>query len=166
MGALSQDAHQLIGVRAQEDVGAARRAVTRMAAALPGNRAGEAELAATELATNLVRHTTSGGYLLLRPVGGAIELLAVDRGPGMPPGSLPAAVRQPAASRGGGLGIGLPAVRRLSAVFDCYSGSGGTIVLARLHGAAPRFTTSWRSRGRPRRGSRRSSARPKTPCTR
>jgi anti-sigma regulatory factor (Ser/Thr protein kinase) len=137
VGALSQQAHQLIGVRAQEDIGAARRAVSRMAARLPDNRAGEAELAATELATNLVRHTTSGGYLLCRLAGDAIELLAVDRGPGMPPGSLSAGQPQAAPSPGGGLGIGLPAVRRLSAVFDCYSGSAGTIVLARLHGAAP-----------------------------
>jgi anti-sigma regulatory factor (Ser/Thr protein kinase) len=138
VGALSQGAHHRICVRGGEDVGAARRAVARMAARLPASRAGEAELAVTELATNLVRHATAGGYLLCRPAGGGIELLAVDSGPGIPPGRI--SVTRPQAAvppRGAGLGVGLSAVRRLSAVFDCYSGPAGTIILARLHGSAP-----------------------------
>lgn len=73
----------------------------------------------------------------MRRVGGGIELLAVDSGPGIPPGSTSAIRTEAAASPRGGLGVGLSAVRRLSAVFDCYSGPAGTIVLARLNGAAP-----------------------------
>ncbi len=134
MGALTQRPHRLLAVRAEEDVGAARRTVARIAGSLPGAQAGSAELAATELATNLVRHATSGGYLLCRASGGAVELLAVDRGPGMPPGG-PEPARVP--PRAGGLGVGLSAVRRLSAVFDCYSRPSGTVILARLHGCAP-----------------------------
>jgi anti-sigma regulatory factor (Ser/Thr protein kinase) len=138
VGALSQDPHQRVGIRADEDIGAARRAVARMAARLPDSRAGEAELAATELASNLLRHTAAGGYLLCRGAGGGIELLAVDSGPGIPSERMPTTRPQAAAPpRGGGLGVGLPAVRRLSAVFDCYSGPTGTVILARLHGAAP-----------------------------
>jgi anti-sigma regulatory factor (Ser/Thr protein kinase) len=149
MGTLIQQPHRLLPVRAEEDVGAARRTVARMAGSLPGAQAGSAELAATELATNLVRHATSGGYLLCRAAGGGMELLAVDRGPGMPPGGPAPAGMAPAgvapagvapagmAPRAGGLGVGLSAVRRLSAVFDCYSRPSGTVILARLHGCPP-----------------------------
>ena len=140
MGPLSQAAHRRLTVRAGEDVGAARRAVARMAAGLPGRRAADAELASTELAANIVRHTASGGYLLCRRAGDGIELLAADYGPGLPPGALPAAPHAAAAPphlRGGGLGVGLATVTRLSADFDWYSAPGGTVILARLHGCDP-----------------------------
>ena len=142
MGALSQEPQLRLAIGAEEDVGAARRAVARMAARLPAIRASEAELAATELAANLFRHA-SGGYLLCRPAGGGIELISVDHGPGLRPGSLSPAPMQRLADRphagglGLGLGLGLASVRRLSAVFDHYTGPAGTIILARLHGCAP-----------------------------
>lgn len=140
MGALIQQPHRRITVRSEEDAGAARRAVARIAAGLPSaGTAAEAELTATELATNLVRHATPGGYLLCRRSGDGIELISVDMGPGLPAGWLRATetaipVLEP---RAGGLGVGLAAVRRLSAVFDCYSSQAGTVILARLRGCAP-----------------------------
>ena len=112
--------HRLYPVRAVEDVGVLRRAVANRAADLP---AGDAELVATELATNILRHT-AGGYVLCGPLDGGIELVAVDHGPGETAG-LPSVYR-------GGLGIGLAAVRRRSATFDLHTTPRGTVVLARL----------------------------------
>lgn len=143
-------AHRRHEVRVEEDVGALRRAVASMAGRLPGLRPGQPELAATELATNLVRHTTDGGYVLCREADGGIELLAVDRGPGMRPGGVPpwAIARGDDASLppfgGGGLGVGLAGVRRLSSIFDCYAAPGGTVVLARVGPAVPPADVSWR----------------------
>ena len=92
-----------------------------------------AGIVATELATNLVRHTT-GGEMLVRPLRssspGEIEILAIDRGRGM------ADVAESISdghSTGGTSGNGLGAVKRLSEEFDIYSQPGrGTVVLARL----------------------------------
>lgn len=131
MGALSEAPHRRHPVRVEEDVGALRRLVTHAAGALVGVRPGEAALAATELATNIVRHTSAGGYLLYRPLVRGFELVAVDRGPGM---LLPWRPPDAATPLGGaGLGVGLAGVERLASTFDLYSVRGeGTVVLARL----------------------------------
>ena len=160
MGALSEQVHRRHAVRVAEDVGALRRAAAAMAATLDGVRPGHAELAATELATNLTRHATSGGYVLLRSAGNAIELIAVDGGPGMPPASLPlgrsGAAAPPArpaldaASPGsrspgaGSLGAGLAGVERLACDFDWYSSPLGTVILTRV--GAPAATPAGRFR--------------------
>ncbi|MEV5412838.1 SpoIIE family protein phosphatase [Thermopolyspora sp. NPDC052614] len=143
--------HRRHDVRAEEDVGALRRAVASMAGRVPGLRLGEPELAATELATNLLRHTTGGGYVLCREADGGIELVAVDHGPGMRPGGVPpwAIARGgdaplPRSGGGGGLGVGLAGVRRLSSVFDCYASPHGSVVLARVGSAVPPADASWR----------------------
>ena len=74
--------HARFTVRFDEDVGAVRRAVGRCAASAGNVRDGDAELVATELAANIVRHAPGGGYVLVRPVGAGVELLAVDHGDG------------------------------------------------------------------------------------
>jgi anti-sigma regulatory factor (Ser/Thr protein kinase) len=138
--ALIQADHRRQDVRVEEDAGALRRAAARMAAGRAGVRAGEAELVATELATNIVRHAAPGGYVLYRPVEDGIELLAVDRGPGLRrlagwrSWASPEDERAPAPPlRGGGLGVGLRGVERIASTFDLYSTRGaGTVVLARL----------------------------------
>lgn len=125
METLREATHRRHAIRVEEDVGALRRAVARMAVTCHACRAGEAELVATELATNILLHTPSGGFVLFRPVDGdrGLELLAADTGP---------AVR-----RTGGLGAGLTTVERLASTFDLYTRDGaGTVVLARL-GAGP-----------------------------
>ncbi|MBG0812617.1 SpoIIE family protein phosphatase [Planomonospora sp. ID82291] len=131
MGALTQAEHQRHVIAAEEDVGAVRRAVAATARRLPCLREGEAELVVTELATNVLRHARAGGYVLHRPSGEGLELLAVDRGPGgvLPgvprwavpgldggPGPQPSGGRPawgsgpgPGAGPGGGLGTGLGA---------------------------------------------------------
>jgi hypothetical protein len=94
---------------------------------------GRAALVATELATNLVRHT-QGGEVVLRAQGEALDIVAWDRGPGIRD------IEQSMVdgfSTAGGAGTGLGAVRRLSDRFDVSSASpGGTIVAAGVGGGA------------------------------
>lgn len=101
-------------------------------------RRGQAEIVASELATNLWLHGR-GGWLLVRAHGleGGLELIAVDRGPGM--GDVAACLRD-GYSTTGTAGNGLGAIRRLAQVFDLYSRpDAGTVVLAQLlpPGTAP-----------------------------
>jgi hypothetical protein len=86
-------------------------------------------LVATELATNLQRHADPGGWVLARPVPpGTVELIAVDRGPGI--ADLGSAVGGHPPTLGG-LGSGLAAIRRASSCLDVHTGHGrGTIMLA------------------------------------
>ena len=140
--------HRRFRIEVEEDVGELRRAVRAQAARIPALREGEAELVATELATNILRHTP-GGYVLARPAGDGIELIAVDRGPGLPSsvqGHLPREATAPGTGLSrtpGGLGVGLAAVRRRSWLFDCYSDRGGAVILARVGPAAGPPTGPW-----------------------
>jgi anti-sigma regulatory factor (Ser/Thr protein kinase) len=86
----------------------------------------------TEAATNLLKHA-GGGVLLLSAsqVGDqwAIDVLALDRGPGMSP----AACRVDGFSTTGTLGTGLGAIIRMSRRYDFYSQpSAGTAVFAQI----------------------------------
>lgn len=91
-----------------------------------------AGLVATELATNLVKHAR-GGELLARVSAttpdGEVELIAIDRGPGMRD---VAACLVDGHSTAGSSGTGLGAIRRLADTFDIFSQERGTVVLARL----------------------------------
>jgi anti-sigma regulatory factor (Ser/Thr protein kinase) len=71
-------------------VGEARRLVTALGRTLgfSETRTAEAAIVITELATNLVKHTSGvGGLLVLRPMAAAgavgLEILCWDKGPGM-----------------------------------------------------------------------------------
>ncbi len=89
--------------------------------------------AASELSNNLWMHADGGGRLAVARLEGAtgpgVELTAVDRGPGI------ADVAQALLegySTAGGLGCGLPGVRRLMDDFEIDSAPGrGTRVVAR-----------------------------------
>lgn len=98
-----------------------------------------AGLIATELATNLVKHATGGELLVREIVGsprGEVELLAIDRGPGM--SNLSRSMTD-GHSTAGSAGTGLGAVRRLADDFDIYSEqTRGTVVLARVRAARNR----------------------------
>jgi anti-sigma regulatory factor (Ser/Thr protein kinase) len=131
----------LLSVTESRLVGEARRAATALAAAqgLGETERGRVALAVTEMATNLVKHAREG-ELILRSLpsasSGGVEILSVDRGPGM------ANVEQCLSdgfSTGGSRGQGLGAVHRLSSTFDIHSVPGaGTVIVARLRvGAAP-----------------------------
>lgn len=137
-GSFRQSSHQRFTVAQSADVGVVRRAVTGYADRLRtgpalADRAGQA---ATELATNLLHHTLSGGWILVRPLPpSAVEILAVDRGPGIDD---VAAALDGRSARPHGLGCGLSAVVRVSSHIDIDSGSGrGTTILAVITSGCP-----------------------------
>jgi anti-sigma regulatory factor (Ser/Thr protein kinase) len=94
---------------------------------------GKAALVVTEAATNLVKHARAGELLLHTAeqdrIGG-LEILALDRGPGM--ADLSRCLRD-GFSTAGSAGTGLGAIVRLSDFFDIHTVvPSGTAVLARL----------------------------------
>lgn len=134
-------ATRALPVADESQIGEARRLAGAYARAIgcDATEVGRIEIVASELATNLWLHAR-GGELLVRTsrVGNGIELLAVDRGPGM---ANPEACLRDGFSTAGTAGNGLGAVRRLSQHFDLYSQPGkGTVVLAQClrSGLGPR----------------------------
>lgn len=117
-------------------VGEVRRHAARLSAQQDWGEvdAGRLALVVTELATNLLRHATGGRLLIAaRAERSEVELLAIDRGPGIP--DLDRCLGD-GYSTGSTPGTGLGAVRRLSQQFDLHSSvPEGTIVLARLRKA-------------------------------
>lgn len=127
--------HLACPIHEVSQIGDARRQAARLGSALDFNELAQGRLAlvVTEMATNLVRHAQEG-LLLIGPYGQAavatIEVIAVDRGPGMRDieHSLSDGV-----STGGTAGTGLGAVRRLASQFIIASKRAwGTVVVARL----------------------------------
>ncbi len=112
-------------------VDAVRRAVIKQAQALgfKEDALGRLTIFVQEMARNLVNHAEHG-EILLNHDERSLDVMAVDRGPGM------ANVSQCMAdsySSKGTMGAGLGAIRRLSDVFDIYSQPGqGTLLLARF----------------------------------
>jgi anti-sigma regulatory factor (Ser/Thr protein kinase) len=126
----------------ESKVGEARRAAQAMANfEFDAQTAGRVAIVATELANNLLRHA-GGGEILIQVLGtdGAttVEILAIDRGPGMANVEL---CMRDGYSTIGTPGTGLGAARRLADDFDIYSMPGeGTVVMARFgKGLATRF---------------------------
>jgi len=119
-------------------VGEARRTAQTLANfELDADSAARVAIVATELANNLLRHA-GGGELLIQAldIGGTamVELLAIDKGPGMQD---VARCMTDGYSTIGTPGTGLGAARRLSDDFDIYSVHGeGTVIMARF-GKAP-----------------------------
>lgn len=96
-------------------------------------------LICTEMASNIAKHAGGNGEVVIRRLSEAtgMELLALDRGPGL---DVPRQMvdRQ---STTGSLGTGLGAIRRLSDVFDIHVGrQGGTAILSQIF-AGPRPQT-------------------------
>ena len=136
-----------VAVEEPSQVAQARRMGAAIAAdvRLDAERAGRLALVVTESGTNLLRHA-GGGQILLQPGNGhgvaAVEMLALDRGPGM---TNVDRCLEDGYSTAGGAGTGLGAMRRLSTVFDVYSRPGhGTAILSRVGEAAarPRVTVN------------------------
>ncbi len=130
---MTQASHELFHIRDRSDVGAARRAVDALAssAGVAEQESESAQIAATELGTNIIRHGEDG-YLLLRLLDHCrgLEILAVDRGRGI---ADPAGALSGVGATSGGLGVGLGSVRRLATGFDLYTRvSKGTVVLGRF----------------------------------
>jgi anti-sigma regulatory factor (Ser/Thr protein kinase) len=123
-------------VAERSQVGDARRTAAALAERLGFGEtaAGRLALVVTEAAANLVKHA-GGGTILWRQLGTAarpgLEVLALDRGPGIPDVGR---ALQDGYSTAGTAGTGLGAIRRQSDEFDVYSVHGrGTAVLSRLY---------------------------------
>ena len=96
---------------------------------------GNVALVSTEICTNLHKYAR-GGEVFLTPLSGrngpGIEILAIDRGPGMND------IRRcftDGYSSGNSAGTGLGAIKRLSREFDIFSEPGrGTVMVSRIRG--------------------------------
>ena len=113
----------LLQIDDRTQVGEARRAAVEISATLGLGEmpAGKVALAVTEAATNIVKHAGTG-KILLRPLVRAtavgLEILALDRGPGI--SNIMASMRD-GYSTAGSMGAGLGALSRVSPSFEIYS---------------------------------------------
>lgn len=126
-----------VAVTEQSAIAEARRQAAHLARALSFDEtaAGRAALLVTEAATNILKHAGSG-TLLLRALeaDGArgIEVLALDRGPGL---ARPAECLRDGFSTAGSPGTGLGALQRNASQFELFTVAGqGTALLVRLWG--------------------------------
>ncbi len=116
-------------------IGDARRQAARLAteAGFDALALGRLALVVTELATNLVRHAQDGQLLIGLRADAAvatIEVISVDRGPGMRD---VARSLSDGVSTGGSAGTGLGAVRRAAGQFLIFSKPGVcSVIVARL----------------------------------
>ncbi|HEX6999041.1 MAG TPA: ATP-binding protein [Gammaproteobacteria bacterium] len=118
----------------RSNVAEVRRAVRQHAARLGWGDTprADAEIVATELATNLVKHARDGVIAITsHPDGrnGVLVLVSVDRGPGM--SDVEQCLRDGFSTQGSP-GTGLGAVRRLARSVDVLSDPSGTVVMAEL----------------------------------
>lgn len=123
----------IIEVNESSQTGETRRKALEYAEVLElgESRCGAVALAATEMATNLVKHAGQGN-MLIQQVGengsSGLRLISVDKGPGI--ADMNTALED-GHSTAGSMGVGLGAIRRLSDIFEIYSASGaGTLVRA------------------------------------
>ncbi len=123
----SAEAHEIrVAVGASEDVVQARQQGRSLAVSL-GFSPSEATLMAaaiSELARNIVKYA-SHGEIVMHVDDGMLFVVARDQGPGIP--DMQSALRS-GYSTSGGLGLGLPGVRRIADHFEIVSNSRGTTV--------------------------------------
>lgn len=124
-----------LSITETSQVGEARRLISASARRLgfDETREGKVAIVVTEMAGNLVKHA-GGGELVVRALRSGeidgIEILALDRGPGM---ADLARSRRDGYSTAGSPGTGLGAISRLSDHFEAYSAPGqGTALLSQL----------------------------------
>jgi anti-sigma regulatory factor (Ser/Thr protein kinase) len=101
---------------------------------LPADAVGKVAIVASEIASNLLKHAQRG-ELHVTPLSGrgyrGVEILSIDRGPGM---ARVSDSLKDGHSTAGTAGTGLGAVRRLSDEFDISSQPGkGTILVSQIH---------------------------------
>ncbi len=141
MGATGQPSVRL-AVEEQSQISQARRVAAEMAGRIGFQETlvGQVAIIATEVCTNLLKHAR-GGEILLRVIedGGSplpgLELLALDKGPGMRD---LAKCLADGYTTGSSPGLGMGALQRLSTQSDFYSvAEQGTAILTRWIPGAP-----------------------------
>jgi anti-sigma regulatory factor (Ser/Thr protein kinase) len=113
-------------------VGEARRNADALAEQLGLDRTTRDNLSVVvvEAVKNLLKHAGQGELVLQRSWGGDLDVLALDKGPGM---ADPGRCMQDGFSTAGTAGIGLGAMSRLSSKFEMFSYPGrGTAALCRF----------------------------------
>lgn len=136
---LASRSQSRLPVEDSSHVGECRRLAQRLAETcdLDATLVGRVGIVATELANNLIKHA-GRGELLIQALDDntvpTLEIVAIDRGPGM---HIDTCMRD-GYSTGGTAGTGLGAVLRMSTLFDAYSlVDQGTVVVSRVSRAIP-----------------------------
>jgi anti-sigma regulatory factor (Ser/Thr protein kinase) len=127
----------IVDVINQTDVAEARRRAAALANDLGFDETtrGQAAIAVSEAATNLLKHAGGGQLFVGVNAGNAngLQIVAMDRGRGIR--DIPASLRD-GVSTAGTSGTGLGAIKRLASTFDLYSIAGnGTVVAAGFYAA-------------------------------
>ncbi|ATQ75461.1 serine/threonine protein kinase [Massilia violaceinigra] len=129
------------------EIASARRAGNTLARQLgfDETRAGQLAIVITEAATNIVKHAREGEILLRALHAGeraGVEVIALDRGPGMANVALR---MEDGNSTAGTYGVGLGAIGRLTPEFDIYSveGQGTVLRMTVWSGAAGAPVSDW-----------------------
>jgi anti-sigma regulatory factor (Ser/Thr protein kinase) len=135
-----------VAISEASQVAEARRLATRLATEIgfQATEIGKVALVVTEAATNLLKHAVGGQLLMRLLVGTAasgLEILALDKGPGIR--NLSACLRD-GYSTTGSAGTGLGAITRLASFWDIYSLQGqGTALLIHISKASAFQTAPW-----------------------
>src|SRR4029077_9360317 len=128
-------ASTLLVIDEQAQIGAARRHAMELGHShkLNADALGRLAIAVTEAATNIIRHAERGVIILrmlISRTNPAVEMLALDNGPGIP--DVTRAMRD-GFSTSGTAGHGLGGIQRLADVFEIYSQRDqGTALVARI----------------------------------
>jgi anti-sigma regulatory factor (Ser/Thr protein kinase) len=124
--------HQVTPVHESSHVGQVRRGIQELAGRMKASEdvRGRAALVATELSTNLLKHSISGGHILYRaimedsgpPV--SMEIVSIDKGRGIP--NIGRALND-GFSTAGSPGTGLGAIQRMSDSMEIFAANGTVI---------------------------------------
>lgn len=135
--------HRVVPVNETSHVGQVRRAIQELAARMdaPQDLGARAALVGTELTTNLLKHSDTGGEILYRTLPnepeepGGIEIISMDKGRGIP--NISRALHD-GFSTAGSLGTGLGAIQRMSDAIEIFSlDKKGTVISAQIRPRSP-----------------------------
>jgi anti-sigma regulatory factor (Ser/Thr protein kinase) len=135
----------IIEIEDPSGVAAARRQALSLAQSIGLNEdlQGRVALVTTELASNLAKHARQGRLILSSYEDSSnlgLEILSLDRGPGIP--NVDDAMRD-GMSTAGSLGGGLGALLRQSTQFDLFTMAGaGTVIMCRVGRSSPERAAS------------------------
>ena len=118
---------QLFVIDEASQVAEARRTVAELAraAGFSETDAGKVSIAVTEAGGNILKHASTGELLVSELDGQGLEIIAIDRGPGM----RSAAAMRDGYSTAGSPGTGLGAMQRLASEFSVFSAPGNGCAL-------------------------------------